>query len=390
VSREPASAGSRRFDGRERLVILGCLLMAVAVLGAILTRSILASQPLGADFMPMWAAARIGIRNPGSLYDFEAITQAQHAILPTLGKIRPWAYPPSALLLLTAFGLLPFALANVVWTLTGAGLNAWAGLRFLTSQRVVGLLLVFALPPSVLVLLTGQSTFLIAGLAGLAVTVLPTRPILAGVLLGLGAAIKPSALVLIPVALVACGAYRSLAGAIVAGLLTALASSALFGWARWIEWLEALPRFQRLVQDDPSLLRGAITPTALAVNAGVSGPLLLLCSGLFALGGAVIAWRGFSRRADADPARRLSALLGGGMLATPYAMHYDAALLALPAAMLVLRPHPRLTWLVAVLAYMLLAWAVVPYLGAAAMTLAVLILSSSIGRPVPTEGGEVR
>ena len=47
-------------------------------------------------------------------------------------------------------------------------------------------------------------------------------------------------------------------------------------------------------------------------------------------------------RRTEDPARRLAALFGGGLFITPYAMHYDAALLA-PAAALMLT-HRAAAW----------------------------------------------
>ena len=73
------------------------------------------------------------------------------------------------------------------------------------------------------------------------------------------------------------------------------------------------------------------------------------------------------RGAD-DLARRVAALLGGGLFITPYAMHYDGALLAPAAAiMLAQRPQPG-PWILAFVASGVLCFAATPHWGAAAVT----------------------
>ena len=88
--------------------------------------------------------------------------------------------------------------------------------------------------------------------------------------------------------------------------------------------------------------------------------------GVFGLGAVVMAWMVF--RSTDDPARRVAALLGGGLFVTPYAMHYDAALLA-PAAALMLSERTRpAAWIAAFVAGSVLCCAAIPYWGAAAVT----------------------
>jgi hypothetical protein len=73
-------------------------------------------------------------------------------------------------------------------------------------------------------------------------------------------------------------------------------------------------------------------------------------------------------RRSSDPARRIAALLGGGLFVTPYAMHYDAALLA-PAAALMLTHRTRpAQWILAAIAGAVLCCAAIPDWGAAAVT----------------------
>ena len=104
-----------------------------------------------------------------------------------------------------------------------------------------------------------------------------------------------------------------------------LVSALLFGAAAWTDWIAAVPRFQHMVMTSWGLERGMITPTALGHTLQLDPAAQDIWRLAFGLGAAVMAWMVFRR--SADPARRLAALLGGGLFVTPYAMHYDAALL---------------------------------------------------------------
>jgi hypothetical protein len=114
------------------------------------------------------------------------------------------------------------------------------------------------------------------------------------------------------------------------------------------------------------LERGMITPTALGHTLKLDPGGLDVWRAAFAIGAAVMVWMVFRR--TADPARRIAALLGGGLFVTPYAMHYDAALLA-PAAALMLtwRTQPG-AWIAALIAAAVLCCAAIPNWGAAAVT----------------------
>ena len=85
------------------------------------TAKLLAYQPLGIDFLPMWAAAHEVFVHPHRVYDFVRLThfeQPQLVHFPFRG-LRPFVYPPPALLVFAPFGRAPFALANLVWTAVG-------------------------------------------------------------------------------------------------------------------------------------------------------------------------------------------------------------------------------------------------------------------------------
>jgi hypothetical protein len=328
---------------------------------------LLAYQPLGIDFMPMWSAARKAFVHPRRIYDFAGLTRLQHPMLEHFrGGLRPFVYPPSALLAFLPFSLAPFDLANALWTGLGLALLLWVMFAHLKSPRTLTLLAMTLTPASVLVLVTGQVTFYVAALSVAALFWLKPRPLLAGVLFGLAGALKPQALVLLPLALLATREWRALLGAGATLASTMLVSALLFGVAAWMDWIAAVPRFQRMVMTSWGLERGMITPTALGHTLQLDPGAQDVWRLVFGLGAAVMAWMVFRR--TTDPARRLAALLGGGLFVTPYAMHYDAALLV-PAAALMLthrtQPGP---WIAAVIAGALLCCAAIPHWGAAAVT----------------------
>ncbi|HWF76306.1 MAG TPA: glycosyltransferase family 87 protein [Caulobacteraceae bacterium] len=351
--------------GWLRVVVLAAGVLYLAAQAWDHVNAILAYQPLGIDFMPMWAAAREVFPHPGRIYDFTALTRFEHPLMEHFRGLRPFVYPPSALLAFLPFSALRFEVANLAWTALGLVAILWTMFGRLGSPRVLALLAMALTPPSVLVLVTGQVTFIVAALTVAGLYCLRTRPVSAGVLFGLAGALKPQALVLLPLALLATREWRALAAA-AATLGVAVAVSALvFGVGAWFEWVAAVPRFQRMVMDARALERGMITPTALGHTLKLDPGALDTWRLVFGVGAAVMAWMVF--RSTSDPARRIAALLGGGLFVTPYAMHYDAALLA-PAAALILTHRTRPgAWILAVAAGAVLCCAAIPHWGAAAV-----------------------
>jgi len=347
--------------------------------------SLLRTQPLGIDFLPMWAAGREAFSHPDRVYNVIRLTRFEHPLLEGFAGPRPFVYPPTALLLFALIAAMPFALANALWTIAGVILILAAVALWLPSQRWLVSFAMLASPAAVLVMVTGQVTFLIAALAVTALVWLKKRPIMAGVLIGLAGVFKPQAMALAPVAFVASREWRAMAAAaICAGVVMAVATL-VFGWDAWLAWAHALASFQRWVMATPALQRGMITPTALGLSLHLSPGADDIWRLAFAVGAVVMVWTVF-RHTD-DLARRLAALLGGAFFITPYAMHYDAALLAPSAAlMLATRPSPG-AWIAALIAGAVLCFAAVPHWGAAAVTAFTLFAALT---PASAFGGEWR
>jgi hypothetical protein len=335
------------------------------------TSKLLRTQPLGIDFLPMWAGAHEALFHPSKLYDFAGVTHFVRPLLAPFHGLRPFVYPPPALFLFAPFALAPFWVANAVWTLAGLALILAAVAPRLHAPRGAALAAMLLTPGSVLVVATGQITFLIAAAGVTALYALPRRPVVAGALLGLAAMVKPQALALAPLALLATQQWRALAAAAAAASLAVLASALAFGFDAWTHWLVAVGRFEHIFMALPGFQKGMITPTALGIFLKLDPGALATWRLAFAIGGAAMVW-GVFRKTD-DPARRLTALFGGALFVTPYAMHYDAALLAPGAALMLAnrtRPGP---WIASVAAGALLCCAAIPHWGSAAVTAFVLV-----------------
>lgn len=273
-------------------------------------------QAPGADYSCFWAGARTALTEPGRIYDFAHNSALQGWPLGP-GRLRPYVYPPSALLVFVPFAALPTYWAGYgLWVVLTAGLFLWAGGRIGAPWP-----LVLLAPPVLLVAQCGQVTLLVGGLvlAGLS---LRGRPLSAGMLLGLAACIKPQFMLLVPLALLAEGRWRTIFVAGATGLALCAAATLVWGGRIWLDWLAALPRFNALIFHDRGLTEDAVTPFATLVGAGLPGAWAFLLAPL----AAALVWAAFRR--PGDLAARSLVLFGATMLVTPYAMNYELALFA--------------------------------------------------------------
>lgn len=291
-----------RFDALQ-LVVLAALLAAV-VQADLDLYALTRIQAPGADYSCFWAGAKTALSDPARIYDFQHNTALQGWPLGA-GRLRPYIYPPTALFLFAPFTLPAYWTGFVLWvTLTGC-LFLWAATRIGAPWWMV------ALAPAVaLVADCGQVTFLMGGLvlAGLA---LRDRPILAGLLFGVAASIKPQFMMLVPIALAAEGRWRTLVAAGLTGLALCLAATLAWGPQVWLDWLAALPRFNALIFHDRGLTEDAITPYAALVSTGRRGAWAFL----LAPAAAALVWAGFRRTRDL--ADRSLLLFGATVLVTP-------------------------------------------------------------------------
>jgi hypothetical protein len=300
------------------------------------------------DFYVFWTAARHW-RTP---YDPAIITQLQAAL--HLGGTWPFAYPPTFLLFAWPFAQLPLSFAYPLWAGLETALFIYAAAHVV---KPVWATAVLALSPVVFFgAELGQTSLLVGAAVVAGWRWREARPVLAGVLFGLAACIKPQAMIMAP--LVLWGRWRMLGWMLATGAAL-VAASLVFGLQRWLEWPHAMAAFRVLAP-----LTDRINPSAL-----FAAP---WWAALVALLGVLLAVR----------SRDLVGLVGGAICLTPYAHAYDLAPLV-PLAAAWLFDRARYGWTRAVCGGALLAGVVATPTAALALFAALAALGARWGAARP-------
>ncbi|MDB5448852.1 MAG: hypothetical protein JWQ97_4169 [Phenylobacterium sp.] len=287
-------------------------------------------KPLGTDFVSFWAAGRlVDLGAPAAAaYDPLRHGAVEHAAVQGAWPgYTPFPYPPSFLLVCLPFGLLPYLPALALWV-AATGAAFWAAARrWLPAQ--LGLVPVLAYPAVLINAANGQNGFLTAALFGAGALAWGRRPVLSGVCLGL-LSFKPHLGLLIPVALVAAGQWRAIAGAAAAALGLALVATALFGLHAWAAFLPQLAMMRQVVE--AGLLEPGKVISLFAALRLWGAPRLLAYAAQAALVLACAAAVFLTARRRPDGQGSGALLIAGALLASPYLLDYDLTLAVFPMA----------------------------------------------------------
>ena len=180
------------------------------------------------DFINVWAAGRLVLDGlPAQAYDWDIQKQVEVAKLGQdfVGYFA-WHYPPPFLFVASLLAQLPYQLAYIGWV-------AFSFLLFLVAMRAIvghpfGYLLALAIPMAFINALVGQNGFLTAALIGGALYLIPVRPVLAGICLGL-LSYKPQYGLLFPLVLIAASQWTVFFAAGATAIAIAFASWLAFG-----------------------------------------------------------------------------------------------------------------------------------------------------------------
>ena len=288
--------------------------------------------PLGGDFILYYSASSLlAAEGADAVYDPARLAAAQAAILGADGiGYWAWFYAPTLLLLAKPLAWMPFEAALGAWN------AVWLGLFLLVAYRVLPyrLTLVAALlfPAASDALFSGQNGVLSFALLGAGLLLLERRPVLAGLLLGF-LIYKPQLGLLLPIALIAGGHWRAVAGATVAVALYIALGLAVFGAEVWRTYLDALPLAG--IAFDEGTTRWTNMPSVLIAGRllGLSLPLAWALQALAALGAAVaVAWLW---RRPASLGLKAAGLVAAMPLAAPYVQFYDMVIVLLAILWLV-------------------------------------------------------
>ena len=345
---------------------------------------------IGRDFVAAWSASALALSgHPETAYDQTAFRAAETRTIGAPVPFIAWFYLPSFLLLVLPLAAMPYLVALVLWL--GAPLISLARLvrRMLPHPLAPVAALVF--PGTGQCLISGQNGILSAALLAGGLLALETRPVLAGLLIGV-LSYKPQLAVAVFAALLFGRHWRVLAVASGTALALAAASLAAFGWESWRAGVQALGVARTALEAGQISWDRLVTVFGAArlVGAGVATAYALQSLvALAAMGALWWAWR-----RPAPLALRGSALALAIPLTTPYAFDYDLVLLVLPMAWLLQEGLARgfrrgevallaLVWLSPVAGWLLALWSHLLLTPA----LLLLLLLATLRRVVEAEPG---
>ena len=286
-----------------------------------------ATRGPGSDFLAFWGAARLTVAGtPQLAYDLAAETVAQATT--GISDLVAYVNPPPFLLVIAPLGLLPYAVAWLVWSLTG-----WA-LWLLVARRILpqATLAIAAFPGAYLAASHAQNGFLTGALLIGGVLALRRSQALSGALFG-ALIVKPHLALLVPLWLLAGRKWTALAAGALSAIGLSLLSLAAFGPATWRAWPDSFAVSAAIMRDGDAVFWARMGTVYSAVRPHGGADNALIAQGLVTLACArlvVLAWR-----KTRDPQATGALMLAATALGLPYLFAYDLAFLALPLFWLV-------------------------------------------------------
>ncbi|MGE0767388.1 MAG: glycosyltransferase family 87 protein [Hyphomicrobiaceae bacterium] len=297
---------------------------------------------IGRDFINFWAAPQIAFgATPGSLFDLSQYNREIRALFGAPIPFHMWSYPPVVLLAAWGFATLPYGLALAAWVIGGFAVFARVVASALPAGRGnVGLLALALAPATLINVAGGQNGFLSGALMVGALLVHDRKPVLAGVLLGL-LTFKPQLGIAVPFALLALGAWRTLAAATLTALAWYGASVAVLGLDFWQSYIDYTATYQASVvynaENFWSSMMMSPMAAAMALGAGAKA------AGLMQIGIAavVIAATMLAVRATDDRLIRMLVIVSAVPLVPHQVFNYDLPMLSAAWLLVMLNPAYR-------------------------------------------------
>jgi hypothetical protein len=264
------------------------------------------------------------------LYAFE------HSVAGSPRSHLPFAYPPSLLLMIWPLALVSPVIAWMVWTVVG--LVCYLAACWQRGWGATNLALALVAPATVGAIFAAQTALIAAALMIGGCRMMDRQPVVAGILFGLLAAVKPQYGVLIPLALISSREWRSFVAATGTVMTAVAASSLAFGWKAWSRLPDALVGLSQLVARHPKFAWYSPTVTSGLRMLGASPMATSIGQIAVAACAIVLVWRHFRRGFTPMGG---AALMVGAFLVTPYALYYDLPLVSYAVLVMVMDWHAR-------------------------------------------------
>jgi arabinofuranan 3-O-arabinosyltransferase len=286
------------------------------------------------DFVNVWSAGRLVLDgHPALAYDWDIQKQVQVAVLGQgYDGNFAWHYPPPFLFIAAVLAHFPYGVAFIGWAAVSL-VPYLAAVRAIVG-RSFGLLLALALPVVFTNALVGQNGFLTASLIGGTLYLMPARPVLSGICLGL-LSYKPQYGLLFPLALIAAAQWKVFFTAGTVAILMASLSWLVFGTESWQAFFHWMPMFSQAFLTEGRAPWGKMQ-SIFALVRYFGGTEQLAWVFQWIMSGAVavllaLIWRSRS----VNYPLKAAALAASALLITPYLFLYDLMVLAIPVAFLV-------------------------------------------------------
>ena len=285
------------------------------------------------DFVNVWAAGRLALEgHPALAWDWDIQRPIEVAELGQdfIGYFA-WHYPPPFLFVASLLARLPYGVAFMGWVFISL-------IPYLVVMRAIvgrpfGWMLALAAPMVLNNALVGQNGFFTAALIGGTLYLIPVRPVLAGICLGL-LSYKPQYGLLFPLVLIAASQWTVFFSAGVVTVLMAVASWLAFGTESWQAFYHWMPMFSQAF-----LTEGKATwwklQSLFSLVRFLGGTEQLAWIFQWTLTATVAVVLAVMWRSRISYALKAAALATGTLLITPYLFMYDMMVLAIPVAFLV-------------------------------------------------------
>jgi arabinofuranan 3-O-arabinosyltransferase len=285
------------------------------------------------DFVNVWSAGKLVLDgHPAQAYDWDIQKQVQVAVLGQSYQGNfAWHYPPPFLFVASLLAHFPYAVAFIGWA--AVSLVPYLAVMRAIVGRPFGLLLAVAFPVVLTNTLVGQNGFLTASLIGGTLYLMPTRPVLSGICLGL-LSYKPQYGLLFPLVLIAASQWTVFFTAGAVAVAMALGSWLAYGSESWQAFFHWMPMFSQAFLTEGRAPWGKMQ-SIFALVRYLGGAEQLAWVFQWIMSGAVAVLLALMWRSRVSYPLKAAALATGALLITPYLFLYDLMVLAIPVAFLV-------------------------------------------------------
>ncbi len=288
--------------------------------------------PLGWDYIQHYAASRLVLDgNSPEAYDPATIGSIEAQVAGFRIELAPyfliWNYPPTFLLVVAPLSLLPYTLSLLLWLSSTFALCAFIVSRIFRDHLTP---MIFTSFPAVFwTFLHGQNSFFFASALGGGLLLLESRPILAGLLLGI-LSCKPQLFLVIPFALLAGRRWIALASIAATTAVLVIASLLFFGTSTWEAFFANAPLLRNILEAGHAPYTQVLTTYSSVRMLGLPPNIAFLVQALASLFG--IALIGYVWYFNLAIELRYAVLVAVIALASPYLLTHDMTILAIGMA----------------------------------------------------------